>query len=124
MRNIPLQAQLEIACAIDRPKLLERLVAPYGALADISSLLSFTADDLYRFLRENPHVCRQLFNDAGDKRWAPATFIDRSFFVYEVGWYENGRKSVQWFLTLAAAVTDYVLASLNLPRFQKKHFLQ
>ena len=76
------------------------------------------------FYKKNQKVCHQIFDRAGDKRWTPATYIDKKYFLYEVGWYENGFHDVQRFFTLAAAATDYVLVSIGLPRFQRKHIFQ
>jgi hypothetical protein len=124
MKTIPLHVQLEIACAVDDPKFMNKLLEPYGTFTDISDIFSFSSDDLYSFLRRNSNVCHQIFNKAGDKRWTPATYIDKKFYLYEVGWYENGFHDFRRFFTLAAAVTDYILASWKLPRFRKNYIFQ
>ena len=129
--RIPLDAQFELACeaasvfGFHRAKEILQAygysVKPTHDIETVRKHLTFTSDQLLEYFVQNPKLCKRLFNDSGDKRYTPSTFITMNKKgKYLVGMLDRNvqEHDVESFDTLAEAVTDYVLFSLKLKRLK------
>jgi len=126
--KIPLHIQFELACeaaSVFGFSRVEEILQTYGYSVrhakTVKKYLTFTSAQLLEYFVQNPKTCKRLFNDSGDKRYTPSTFITMNKKgKYFVGMLDRDvqEHDVETFDTLAEAVTDYVLFSLKLNRLK------
>jgi len=129
--KIPLPVQFKLACeaaTVFGYHRVEKILQPYGyslkrmrRVESVRKFLTFTPSQLLEYLKKRPRTCQRLFDDCGDKRYSPSTFITMDkkgkYFVGMLVLGEEDR-DVESFETLAEAVTDYVLFSLKMKRLK------
>jgi len=129
--KIPLPVQFKLACeaaTVFGYHKVEKILQPYGyslkrmrRVENVRKFLTFTPNQLLEYLVKHPKTCQRLFDDCGDKRYSPSTFITMNkkgkYFVGMLGW-DVVERDVETFDTLAEAVTDYVLFSLKMKRLK------
>ena len=131
LSRIPLDAQFELACeaaSVFGFRKVKEILQAYGysvnpsrEIETVRKYLTFTSAQLLEYFMQNPEICQRLFNDSGDKRYTPSTFITvNKHGKYFVGMLDRNAQEhdVESFDTLAEAVTDYVLFSLKLNRLR------
>ena len=88
-------------------------------MAGAKRLAELPPAEIAAYFRSHPHAAEQLFNESGDKRVSPSTFIEDYSSGYRVGWLSadcNYECEAQ-FDNLADAATDYLLFSLGKARW-------
>ena len=132
-RKIPLSVQLEAAFAavsVHNRNKVGKILRGYGYPfwiwnheKHLKKRLTFTPRQLFEYLEQNPQICESMIADCKDKRYSPSTFIELKNNKYTVGYIDTksvpSYQDVLYFDTAEEAVTDYILFSLSMSRFNK-----
>jgi hypothetical protein len=87
-------------------------------LKHLDAMVEAPVEELITALAKNAHLCDQVMNQSGDKRYTPSTFIQQAGGTFRVGWFDNEYRAVRTFSRREWAVADYLLFSFGKGRLR------